>query len=455
MPGAPAMPGTPAGGPQAPMPGTNFAPPSQGQPGPGAMGMPPGGAPGAAPGIRPISPFRPMPAGAPPGGAAPTGPGEVPLPPAAGAAAAAAPSPAEPKPFNLPQMIQSLQRSGIPPEKVMDMLDTLAPTMNMQNKAELDYFKAQTQALRTANEAYSREINAWANMRRAQTGEAGEARRTEQGQQRLDIMRQRAAQAAGGSGNIKSTEFIYPKDAQGKVDQTKPPIGTRSVTKSGKIIYMDPDGIVSTAAAFGGGGTAKEGKASTIGVQNIVRQNIVKSGVNNSLSRLNEIEQKFPNVNTSAFFGSHSEGPIGRTAIGVGRGILTSSQKQADALWASFIDEAIPVFTGGLRGSDAFRRFLIEQAPGPGDDAASRKEKMRLLRANIEGTSRAFFDRFASNPSMWGAGITKQQVDQTASGATGAGGEQVQEFATEQEAEAANLPPGTRVKIGGVTGTWQ
>lgn len=451
-PAVPPPPGTPAGGPQAPMPGTNLAPPPQGAPqAPGAPPPPgPAAAPGGAPGFRPIAPFRPMPTGAPQT-AAPAGPGEIQPPPAA--AAPAAPSPEQPKPFNLPQMIQSLQRSGIPAEKVMDMLDTLAPTMNAQNKAELDYFKAQATALKTANEAYAREINAWANMRRAQTGEQAETRRTEQGQQRLDIMRQRAAQAAGGSGNLKSTEVIYPKDASGKVDQTKPPIGTRSVTKSGKIIYMDPDGIVTTAGALGQGGTAKEGKAAGGGA-GAVRQSLVKSGVANSLSRLDEIEKKFPAMNTSAFFGTHGEGPVSRTAYGMGRGTLSSSQKQADAMWASFIDEAIPVFTGGLRGSDAFRRFLIEQAPGPGDDAASRKEKMRLLRANIEGTSKAFFNTFASNPAMWPPGVTKEQVEQ-AKGGGAAGGEQVQEFATEQEAEAAGLMPGTRVKIGGVSGTWQ
>jgi hypothetical protein len=32
---------------------------------------------------------------------------------------------------------------------------------------------------------------------------------------------------------------------------------------------------------------------------------------------------------------------------------------------------------------------------------------------------------------------------------------QAREFATEDEAKAAKLKPGTRVKIGGVSGTWQ
>jgi hypothetical protein len=47
--------------------------------------------------------------------------------------------------FDLKGMIGTLQKQGVPPEKVMDMLDELAPTMNAANKAELDGYKVQHQ----------------------------------------------------------------------------------------------------------------------------------------------------------------------------------------------------------------------------------------------------------------------------------------------------------------------
>lgn len=409
----PPPPGTPQGGPQAPPPGMNFAPPAQ--PGMPRPPMAAGPAPGpAAPPTTPpappaqIQPFRPLPTG----GATAGGPQGVPPPPSAPALPGAQPDVQPPgQQFNLPTLIKQLKSSGIPSDKVMDMLDQLSPVMNSQNKQELEVYKLENQAMRAGLEAYARIMQAEAATKRADTGVKAEERRADQGQQKIDLMKRRTAQMAGGSGNLKKVELIYPKDASGKVDQTKEPIGTRAITKSGKMIYLDADGIQTTAGALAGG-TASEDKASRVGVTNVVRQNIVRAGVRNSLARLDEVVKKFPNLNTSMFFGAHDEGPVTRGLYGAGRSQMSSEQKQADAGWASVVDEAIPVFTGGLRGSDAFRRFLIGQVPGPGDDAGSRTEKVRLLRANIQGTSHAFFDRFAADPSMWASGITPEEVDE-------------------------------------------
>lgn len=424
---APPMPGTPQGGPMPPPPGANPAampmrPPMGGPPtGPASSGMPPppmaaaGGAPGGAPPSAPapaapppqIQPFRPMPAPPQQMGAS----GGIAPPPAADSPAG--PGMSDPgKQFNLQALIKQLQGSGVPPDKVMDMLDQLGPVMNAQNKQELEFFKAHNTALKQANETYTRLMTAMAAQTRSATGEKAEERKTEQGNRRLDIMTKRAEQLAGGSGNLKGKiELIYPKGPDGKVDQSKEPVGTRATTKSGKIVYLDADGLQSSAAALAGG-TASEDKASRVGVTNVVRQSLVKAGVTNALARLKDIETKYPSLNTSAFFGTHGDNPATRAIYGGGRGMMSSEQKQADAAWGSFIDEAIPVFTGGLRGSDAFRRFLIEQAPGVGDDKASRTEKVRLLKANIEGTSHAFFDRFANDSSMWLPGTKPEDVEE-------------------------------------------
>lgn len=321
------------------------------------------------------------------------------------------------KTFDMPSLIKGLQGSGVPPEKVMDMLDQLMPVMTSQNKAELEGFKAISRAQSAGMQAFASELRALEMQKQTDIKQQGETRRLEQGQQKLDLLRAKAAGAVGGAKNLKNVEYIYPKDASGKVDQNQPPIGVRATTVNGKIVYLDAEGVPSTPGQLGAGGTAKEDKATRPAAGSAVRQSIVKAGIKNSLDRLNEIEKKFPTMNTSAFFGQSPEGPITRGLYGQGRSMMSSNQKQADAMWASMIDEAIPVFTGGLRGSDAFRKFLIEQAPGPGDDAASRKEKVRLLRANIQGTSKAFFDKFASDPGMWGQGITQEQVDEAKGGA--------------------------------------
>jgi hypothetical protein len=153
-----------------------------------------------------------------------------------------------------------------------------------------------------------------------------------------------------------------------------------------------------------------------------VRQKLVQAGAQNSLARLDEIDKKYGNATTSSFFGQSAEGPVTRYAYGKGRALgLSDKDRQVDAAWASFIDEAIPVFTGGLRGSDAFRRFLIEQAPGPGDDPKTVQEKKRLLRANINGTLHTFFDRFASDPSMWAQGTKQEEIDEAKASVSGGG----------------------------------
>lgn len=334
--------------------------------------------------------------------------------------AAAPDQPAPPadtgKQFDLRALVQGLKSSGVPPDKVMDMIDQLAPVMNAQNKAELESLKVQNKAMEAGIHAYKAITEAYRHSQEVDIKQQAETRKSEQGDRRLDIMKRRAEAAAGGSGNLKGKiEMLYPKGPDGKVDQTKDPIGTRATTKSGKIVYLDADGLQSTAAALAGG-TASEDRASRVGVTNVVRQSLVKAGVKNALDRLKDIETKYPTLNTSAFFGTHGDNPATRALYGTGRGAMSSQQKQADAAWGSFIDEAIPVFTGGLRGSDAFRRFLIEQAPGVGDDTASRAEKVRLLKANIEGTSHAFFDRFSSDPGMWPAGTKPEDVEEAKQG---------------------------------------
>lgn len=382
------------------------------QPGGAPMGVvppPPGAQPGGAPmGQMPpqIQPFRPMPS-QPPGGA----PGQVPPPPAAPAANDGV---QQPRPFDLRSIVQGLQKSGVKSDQVMNMLDTLAPAMNTQNRQELDFFKANNAALKAANEIYIKTLNAATQSRKVDVAEDAEDRRGRQGDRNLDIkadkearLKASAAAAVGGSGFLKTTELVYPKGANGQPDQTQPPIGVRAITKTGKIVNLDAEGHQVPTLA---GATAKEGKASQVNVRDTVRGNLVEGSAFNAINRLKEIEEKFPTGTTSLLFGRSADSVLSGAGHAAMRGAQSADQQDLDAKWSSFIDEAIPVFTGGLRGSDAFRRFLIEQAPGPNTKPEVVKEKMRLFRENIKGTQRAFANKFATDPKMWAPGVTKEQV---------------------------------------------
>ena len=399
------------GQPQQP-PRTPFGPSmQQGMPQGGGMPPPPmaaaGGAPGGAaaprPGVPPVQPFRALPS-AP--AANDTGGGSVPPPPAQPAAPGAGGDQPGQRPFNLKNIIGSLKASGVPPEKAMDMLDALGPAMTSENKAELDYFKAQNAALKAANEIYIKTLNAATAGRRVDVADRAENRRDRQGDENIQIKREREqrlrVQAEKAGGKLTGSEFLYPNGPDGKPDTTQPPIGLRGKTANGRILNFDAQGNQVNQQPGQPAPKAGAGKDN-------VRTNIVKSGVTNAIARLNEID-KLGDVSTSSFFGQHGSNPLTRGAYGAAKGMQSKGQQDADAKWASMIDEAIPVFTGGLRGSDAFRRFLIEQAPGPGDKPETIREKKRLFRQNIEGTSKAFFNKYSSDPSFWGPGVKSEEV---------------------------------------------
>lgn len=393
------------------------------QPPPQAQGMSPPGAPngpraqmmapqpgaGAGPQRPPmpqIAPFRALPQASPQG--APEG-SELGAPPQAPQPAANDVS--QPKPFDLRSMVQGLKRSGVPSEKVMDMLDQLSPVMNTANRQELDGLKVQVNAERAASQAYKAVMDTERHQREAKVKEDAEARRKEQGDAKIQILKLKATNALGGDKNLKSMEIVYPKGPDGKPDTAQGPNGVRALTKSGKIVYLDMEGRQVSQIA---GATAKEAK--NVKVTDTVRSNIVKAGATNALRILEEIGKEFPGGTTSVLFGQDPKGVLESGAQGLMRGAQGENQQKIDAKWGAFIDEAIPVFTGGLRGSDAFRRFLIGQSPTTGTKPKIVEEKMRLFRDNINGTNKAFFDKFASDPSMWAPGVKKEDVEAAKAG---------------------------------------
>ena len=260
-------------------PGAPIGPP------PGA-GAPPGGPPqqGPGPGGPPAAAnpsWQPMPTAPPGGGAgapAPGGPGQLSAPPAPAADTTKTDSGAVP--FHnqeLAAYAKSWKQQGLNGEQIMDRLEVLAPMMNAEQKQQLAQMKQMLDIQKQTN-AYQEKLIADARAdkslalreKEVTSLDANRKEMRDQGNQRIAIAKQRlnaqVASAAGGKQNLKSTEFIYPKGEDGKPDQSQPPIGTRGVTKSGKIIQMDIDGNTITPGSAKGG-TAKEGAAQASGKQ--------------------------------------------------------------------------------------------------------------------------------------------------------------------------------------------
>lgn len=138
------------------------------------------------------------------------------------------------------------------------------------------------------------------------------------------------------------------------------------------------------------------------GGQRAIRPALVQATGRNAIARLDELEKKFGAPSVSLAFGVHPEGPLSRTGMMIYRKLGMSNDQQAiDAMATSIIDEATPVFTGGLRSSDAFRKFLMTQLPQPGDSNETAKIKWDLIRKNINGTLDTFNKMFRTNPKYW------------------------------------------------------
>jgi len=148
------------------------------------------------------------------------------------------------------------------------------------------------------------------------------------------------------------------------------------------------------------------------------RAQLVIGAADNALRILDEIKKDYPNDNTSILMSTHPEGLVETAVSGGIKSMQSKHQQQVDTKWKGLIDEAIPVFTGGLRGSDTFRRFLIAQAPTMG--AKNNKEILDMLEKNIKGMQSTFSDKaaqeFASHKEYWGvhddgSPVTQEDVD--------------------------------------------
>jgi hypothetical protein len=405
-----------------------------------------------------MPPFQAMPSAppappvAPPavGGAIPPPPGPAAPPAAIGGGADAA------QQFALPKILGALQKAGVPPERWGPMLDNLPEPVKNNAATQIKMLHEQNVALRDWANLHVKEGQLRDRERQTDVREEAERRRREQGDAALQIkrdkesrLRSNAAAAAGGSAHLKTSELVYPRGADGRPDETQDPIGVRGITKNGKIITLDVNGNQVTPRSLNAG-SAKESRDTKGSAQQNVRSALVKGSATNALRLLDEVEAKHPGATTSSYFGYHADNPLTKGLAAGAKGVTMSQKdRQIDAQWAGIIEEVGPVLSGGLRNSDAFRRFLIDQAPALGDDKATVKRKIQILRDNVAGTSKVFFNKFASNPSMWGTGVTPEQVE----AAKGGGGAAPAGASQYQEGQTATNDKGEKIVFRG--GKWQ
>ncbi len=127
---------------------------------------------------------------------------------------------------------------------------------------------------------------------------------------------------------------------------------------------------------------------------------------------------------------------------------FTANQQIADGAVAAMAPVLKQLFRSSGEGTftDKDQEILMEMLPTRKDEPKARAAKM----ANIDAIVRAKLGIGAADgggPVAGTGGANPQLPTQSA--------RSVQQFATEAEAEAAGLAPGTRVIIGGVPGTWQ
>lgn len=505
MPPPPA--GTAAGGPQPPMPGTDSRAQMPPPPPPPAQAMAPTpvSAPMAPPAPRPqppnnmdgrdmrlqqmrsgiapglpsaavpapepvIPPFRPMPQG--PAPVAQAGPeAGIPAPPAA--AAPVLPAPLEqPKPertvVSLRDVIQNLNKGQGTPEEKMEALEALRPVLNQQQQAELKLFQVEVSALRAANEAYRREKEI--DIKRDDLD-----RKTRQGDERTAVREREAAVkearlkgalagAVGGAGNLKNTEYIYPRKDDGTIDQTQPPIGIRGTTKSGKIVHLDAEGAPTTGAALAGG-TANDNKPPKAGagfklpakaMQDIVGREKIMYMFDDLIKRQEAA------IKQGKGFGGYVFDKAGDVILKAGRALGEGNPDEIN-FFADLETIAQPdrhaLFGATLTGNElrSWREGWVGKGDNPQVMLDVLKSKRRAYDMMLKAT-RAGYERFAkggavdSSPQVPG----EEPLDYRPPAAGGGASKSYPTEAAAQAAErAGTLRKGERVKIGNQNGTWR
>lgn len=446
--------GAPPGGPQAPPPGAPSVPMQKPQQGPagGPMGaMPPGpglgfatpppaGAPPGAPSMPPrAGPGAPMPSGGPP--VSPSWQ-SMPKPPAAAPGGPMGVPPPPEEPAVMPKQLISvgdlsklLASKGIKGEQALDMIGEWAPYMDSENKRQLETMKVQNAAQQAALRAYAGVIKNAEQERHNREVERQGRDRVAQGGQRIQINLDKA-EAGKKEGLTPETKRFMAEQywagdtsvltnlgrgAQGAADVKAL---REEIQKVGKEMGKTPKDLAAAMAEFQG---MKAGER-TLGT----RTANVEMAVTEAQNMADIV------LDTSKKFARTDFMPVNKALKSWQDNTGSAETRQFGAAVNSFINayaRAIsPSGTPTVHDKEHAREML-----STADSDAQVQAVMKTLKQEMEAARKS-------------PGQVKSSMRE---GFSGRGEESVREFKSEAEAQAAGLKPGTRVKINGVSGTWQ
>jgi hypothetical protein len=216
-----------------------------------------------------------------------------------------------------------------------------------------------------------------------------------------DRLKEAQTSAAEETGALRKEQKEHPE----KFHQTRETGAQVYEGKDGKMYAVNPNKPDEPAKEIQGpaglhkpgtsGGGAAVQKAN-------VRAASVAASANNSLRLLDSIQKEFGDEATTSFiFGEQPKGQIGKAVLAGEKQLVSAKAQKLDARANSFIDEAGPAFTGGLRVNSSFREFLLHQLPQYGDPPEVAKEKWKNFKENISGASNTFKKAYSGNPDYW------------------------------------------------------
>jgi hypothetical protein len=205
--------------------------------------------------------------------------------------------------------------------------------------------------------------------------------------------------AAEETGALRKEQKEHPE----KFHQTRESGAQVYEGKDGKMYAVNPNKPDEPAKEIQGpAGLHKPGTGGAAAQKANVRAASVAASANNSLRLLDSIQKEFGDEATTSFiFGEQPKGQIGKAALAVEKQVVPAKAQKLDARANSFIDEAGPAFTGGLRVNSSFREFLLHQLPQYGDPPEVAKEKWKNFKENISGASNTFKKAYSGNPDYW------------------------------------------------------
>lgn len=336
-----------------------------------------------------------------------------------------------------------LSSKGIKGEEAMDMLEQWKPYMDSQNKAELDGMRVQAQASNAALNAYAHVIQAHAAERRATTGEGRLAQNQPLVNAKVDKLKGVPGKGTGAVGANLSSDAIEAAAREYNLTRKLPGLYRDQVSRSAIL-----NKAAELAISEGGGvasvpGKVAEFKANADALKAISKDLAAIAPYNDMLEQNGKIaidlakkaiatDSRLVNKQINWLRQNATDNPDVAEFLAQTRIVTTEAARVLNN----------PRLVGQLTDSARHEMETIISGDMP---LQSFTRVMERLLADGRNRVSAMERQNASLIEKLSGGKAPDTSSPSA----------VREFKSEAEAKAAKLDPGTRVKINGISGTWQ